>query len=31
MDQRFVIPVFVARTELQMAAQEQADVIFESR
>ena len=31
MDQRFVIAVFVARTELQMAAEEQADVILESR
>src|ERR1700722_18470860 len=31
MDQGFVVAVFVARAELEMAVEEKADVVFEAR
>ena len=31
MDQRFVVAVFVARAELQVAVEEEAEVVFEAR
>src|SRR5690348_9655788 len=31
MDERFVIPVFIARAELQMAVEKKSNVVFEAR
>jgi len=31
MDQGFVVAVFIARTELQMAAEKKANVVLEAR